>query len=92
MVGTLAFLAFLGYVFWRLRVAILLARTLARLGDYASARVMPLAWGMSAALVGTMAANLFYLTMPYYYFYAFIALALALPIVFGKRLRAAQEP
>jgi hypothetical protein len=32
-----------------------------------------------------MAANFFYLTMQFYYFYAFIALVLALPVVFAKR-------
>jgi hypothetical protein len=32
-----------------------------------------------------MAANLFYLTMQFYYFYAFATLILALPIVFGRR-------
>jgi hypothetical protein len=42
---------------------------------------------MTAALVGTMAANVFYLTMQFYYFYAFAALALALPLVFSRRLR-----
>jgi hypothetical protein len=50
-------------------------------------RVLPLAWGYTAALAGTMAANFFYLTMSFYYFYAFAALALALPIVFGGRAR-----
>ena len=32
-----------------------------------------------------MAANFFYLTMQFYYFYGFVALALALPVVFAKR-------
>jgi len=50
--------------------------------------VRPLAWGMTAALVGTMAANAFYLTMQFYYFYGFIALALALPVVFWRRAPA----
>ena len=49
-----------------------------------AARVRPLAWGMTAALAGTMAANLFYLTMQFYYFYAFAALVLALPLVFAR--------
>jgi hypothetical protein len=40
---------------------------------------------MTAALTGTIAANFFYLTMTFYYFYAFIALAVALPVVFGGR-------
>ena len=49
-----------------------------------AARVRPLAWGMTAALAGTMAANFFYLTMQFYYFYAFAALALAVPVVFAR--------
>ena len=43
----------------------------------------PLAWGCTAALAGTIAANAFYLTMQFYYFYAFLALALAMPVVFA---------
>ena len=39
-----------------------------------------------AALVGTMAANAFYLTMQFYYFYACAMLVLAAPVVFGRRL------
>ena len=49
-----------------------------------AARVRPLAWGCTAALVGTLAANAFYLTMQFYYFYAFVALALAVPVVFAR--------
>ena len=51
-----------------------------------AARVRPLAWGLTAALAGTMAANIFYLTMQFYYFYAFAVMAVAVPIVFGRRL------
>ena len=40
---------------------------------------------MTAALAGTIAANFFYLTMSFYYFYAFVALALALPVVYTRR-------
>ena len=40
-----------------------------------------LAWGLTAALAGTMAANLFYLTMQFYYFYVLAIFALALPVV-----------
>jgi hypothetical protein len=55
------------------------------MGDPAAAQMRPLAWGMTAALAGTMAANVFYLTMSFYYFYAVVALALALPLVFARR-------
>jgi hypothetical protein len=79
LVGALLFVVFLRYVYLRLRAARVLGRIL---GDR---RVLPLAWGMTAALTGTIAANFFYLTMQFYYFYAFVALALALPVVFAKR-------
>jgi O-Antigen ligase len=87
VVGTIAFLAFLGYVFYRLRLAIRIGKALAAIGDWVARRVRPLSWGMTAALAGTMAANFFYLTMQFYYFYAFLMLALAVPIVFGRRLK-----
>ena len=58
---------------------------LAAVGDPLAARVRPLAWGCTAALAGTLASNAFYLTMQFYYFYAFIALSLAIPVVFAPR-------
>ena len=87
IVGTVAFLLFLRYIFARLHTARAVGRALAAIGDVNAARVRPLAWGMTAALAGTMAANVFYLTMQFYYFYAFVALALALPLVFARPLR-----
>ncbi len=85
LLGTLLFLVFLRYVFLRLRAARGLGRALDAAGEQVGRHVRPLAWGMTAALAGTMAANFFYLTMQFYYFYAFVALALALPVVFVKR-------
>jgi O-Antigen ligase len=85
LVGTALFAVFLWYLFARLGVARRLGRTLAAAGDPLAARVRPLAWGMTAALVGTMAANVFYLTMSFLYFYVFAMLALALPAVFSRR-------
>jgi hypothetical protein len=85
IVGTALFVCFLVFLFRRLGVARRLGRTLAAARDPLAARVRPLAWGLTAALVGTMAANAFYLTMQFYYFYAFAQLALAVPIVFGRR-------
>jgi len=87
LVGFFAFLLFLRYLFARLHAARALGRRLAAEGIALAARVRPLAWGMTAALAGTMAANLFYLTMQFYYFYAFAVLALALPIVSTRSLR-----
>jgi O-antigen ligase len=82
LVGTALFAVFLWWVFRRLRVARAVGAQLARAGDPLGRRVRPLAWGMTAALAGTMAANVFYLTMGFYYFYAFLAFALAAPLVF----------
>jgi O-antigen ligase len=88
LVGAIVFALFLAYMFKRLGVARQIGRALAAAGDPAAARVRPVAWGLTAALVGTIAANAFYLTMLFYYFYALALLVLATPIVFGRRLRA----
>src|SRR5207247_737921 len=57
VVGTLVFAAFLGYLFVRLHATLALGRALAAAGDRRAATVRPLAWGMTAALLGTLAAN-----------------------------------
>ncbi len=85
LVGTLLFAAFLFWVFRRLHAARALGRRLQAAGDPLAARVRPLAWGCTAALAGTLASNAFYLTMQFYYFYAFVALSLAIPVVFATR-------
>jgi hypothetical protein len=87
-VGTLVFGLFLRYLFVRLRAARRLGRALAATRDPLAARVRPLAWGLTATLAGTMAANAFYLTMQFYYFYFVAILVLALPVVFGHRAAA----
>jgi len=84
LVGAVVFLLFLRYLFLRLRASRELGRRFAAEGLALARRVRPLAWGMTAALAGTMAANFFYLTMQFYYFYAFAVLVLALPIVFAR--------
>jgi hypothetical protein len=84
LVGTTLFAIFLFWVFRRLRAARALGRALAAARDPLAARVRPLAWGCTAALAGTLASNAFYLTMQFYYFYAFVALALAIPVVFAR--------
>ena len=58
----------------------------ARGRDPLGARVRPLSWGMTAALVATLVSNVFYLTMTFYYLYVFAALAVAIPVVFGRSL------
>jgi len=86
LIGFALFLLFLRYLFVRLHAARRLGRLLDAARDPMGRRVRPLAWGFTAALAGTMAANLFYLTMQFYYFYGFAALVLALPLVFHRRL------
>ncbi|HEX5450496.1 MAG TPA: O-antigen ligase family protein, partial [Gaiellaceae bacterium] len=84
LVGTALFAIFLVWVFVRLHRARALGRQLAAASDPLAARVRPLAWGCTAALAGTLASNAFYLTMQFYYFFAFLALALAIPAVFAR--------
>jgi O-antigen ligase len=84
LIGTILFGAFLYWLFRRLGDARRLGRHLAAVGDRNAARLRPLAWGMTAALVGTLAANSFYLTMQFYYFYVFSALVLTLPVAFAR--------
>jgi O-antigen ligase len=85
LVGAALFGVFLVWIFRRLQVARHLGRALAAACDPLAARVRPLAWGLTAALVATMVSNVFYLTMQFYYFYAFAVLALTVPIVFSRR-------
>ena len=85
LVGAALFVAYLVYLFRRLAALRAIGRALTEAGERAGARVRPLAWGLTAALVGTMAANLFYLTMQMYYFYVFAVLVLVAPAVFARR-------
>jgi hypothetical protein len=87
LVGSAVFAVFILWVFHRLHRARDIGRALAAAGDPLSARVRPLAWGFTAAIAGTIASNAFYLTMQFYYFYALMALALAVPVVFAQRER-----
>jgi hypothetical protein len=92
LLGLTLWIVFLRYIFVRLLAARHLGRLLDRLGDPEGAHVRPLAYGMTAALIGTIVANFFYLTIQFYYFYAFIAFALALPVVFASRARGRPAP
>jgi O-antigen ligase len=87
IVGAALFAAFVVWLFRRLGAARRIGRALSAARDPLAARVRPLAWGMTAALVATLVANVFYLTMTFYYFYVFATLAAALPVVFGRRRR-----
>ncbi|MDQ4018820.1 MAG: O-antigen ligase family protein [Actinomycetota bacterium] len=84
LVGAALFLVYLVYLFGRLNELRAIGRRMAFAGDRAAARVTPLAWGLAAALAGTMAANLFYLTMSMYYFFVLAILVLAAPAVFAR--------
>jgi O-antigen ligase len=84
IVGTALFAVFVLWIFRRLGAARKIGRALAAARDPLAARLRPLAWGMTAALVATLVANFFYLTMTFYYFYVFAVLAVALPVVFGR--------
>jgi len=85
LVGVAVFAVFLWYLFRRLAAGEKVGRGLAAQHDPIAARVRPLVWGMAAALVATMVANAFYLTMTFFYFYAFVMLLVAIPLVFGRR-------
>ena len=88
LVGTALFAVFLWYMFRRLRAARAIGRALAVAHNPTAARLRPVSLGLTAALVGTMAAKAFYLTMTAFFFYGFILLVIALPVVFGRRLQA----
>ena len=85
IVGATLFAVFVVWLFRQLGAARRIGRALSAAGDPFAARVRPVAWGMTAALVATLVANVFYLTMTFYYFYVFATLAAALPMV--ARLR-----
>ncbi len=85
LVGAALFGAFVMWIFRRLGAARGIGRALSAAGDPLAARIRPVAWGLTAALVATLVANVFYLTMTFYYFYVFAALAVALPVVFARR-------
>ncbi|MFN2471665.1 MAG: O-antigen ligase family protein [Gaiellaceae bacterium] len=85
VVGATLFAVFLAWLFRRLAAARRLGRSLGAARDPLARRVRPLAWGLTAALAGTLAANAFYLTIPFYYFYALAMLVLAVPAVFARR-------
>ncbi len=89
LVGAALFAVYVGYLFRRLSAGRRLGRALAAAGDAVAARVRPLMWGLTAALVGTLASNAFYLTIPFYYFFVLAMLIIAAPAVFARRLAPA---
>lgn len=86
LVGAVVFACFVVWLFQRLALTRRLGRALAAAGDVVATHVRPLGWGLTAALVGTLVANFFYLTMSFYYFFVVALLAIAPPAVFVRRL------
>jgi hypothetical protein len=87
IVGAALFAAFVVWIFRRLGEARRIGRALIAAGDPLAARVRPVAWGMTAALVATLVSNFFYLTMTFYYFYVFATLAVTLAVVAAQPRR-----
>lgn len=85
LIGGLAFLAWALYLCFRLRVLHRVGRALLAAGDAQGALVRPLAFGLTAALVGTLVANAFYLTIQFYYFFVLALFIIAAPLVFSRR-------
>jgi hypothetical protein len=92
LVGGALVLAYLVYVLLRLGAARRIGLGLAAAGDNGAVLLRALAWGITAALVGTMVANFFYLTMQMYYFTGLVALALAVPLLLARRARGIPPP
>jgi hypothetical protein len=84
LVGTALYAVWLLYVFRSLRAFRDLGRRSAVARQSVAARMRPLSWGLTAALVATLAANAFYLTMTFFYFFVFLGLALAALPVFER--------
>ena len=87
LVGAALLAVFVIWIFRRLGAARRIGRELSAVGDPLAARIRPVAWGMTAALVATLVANVFYLTMTFYYFYVFATLAVVLPVVASSARR-----
>lgn len=84
IIGGVVFLAYVVYLGIRLRVLHQIGRRLLASGDRAGALVRPLAFGLTAALAGTLVANAFYLTIQFYYFFVLALFIIAAPLVFWR--------
>ncbi|MGI9659629.1 MAG: O-antigen ligase family protein [Gaiellaceae bacterium] len=85
VIGGLAFLAWVTYLCLRLRLLHRVGRQLLSRGDESGTLVRPLAFGLTAALAGTLVANVFYLTIQFYYFFVLALFIVAAPLVFARR-------
>jgi hypothetical protein len=87
LVGAVIFAAFLTWVGLRLAVILRASRALERLGDSEAGDWRALGIGLTAGLAATMIANVFYLTMQFYYFYGVVLIVAAASALAAERVR-----
>jgi len=87
LVGAVVFAAFLAWVGLRLAVILRASHALQRLGDQRAGDWHDLAIGLSAGLAATLIANVFYLTMQFYYFYGVVLIVAAASALSVERVR-----
>ena len=87
IVGATIFAGFLAWILLRLEVLRRAGRELARRGEGSDTYLIAI--GLTAALVGTMAANVFYLTMVFPYFTTFVLLIVSASAIASARARNA---
>jgi O-antigen ligase len=87
LVGAVVFAAFLTWVGLRLAVILRASRALERLGDSEAGDWRALGIGLTAGLAATMIANVFYLTMQFYYFYGVVLIVAAASALAAERVR-----
>jgi O-Antigen ligase len=87
LVGACVFAAFLAWVSIRLAVILRAAHALERRGDPAAGEWRALGIGLAAGLTATAIANLFYLTMQFYYFYGLVLIIAAASALAVEKVR-----
>jgi hypothetical protein len=87
LVGACVFAAFLAWVGLRLAVILRASRTLQRRADPEAGEWRALGIGLTAGLAATLIANVFYLTMQFYYFYGLVLIVAAASALAVERVR-----
>jgi O-antigen ligase len=87
LVGACVFAAFLAWVGLRLAVILRASRALQRRADPQAGEWRALAIGLTAGLAATLIANVFYLTMQFYYFYGLVLIVAAASALAVERVR-----
>jgi O-antigen ligase len=87
LAGACVFGAFLVWVGIRLAVILRASRALQRLGDAEAGDWRALGIGLSGGLAATLVANVFYLTMQFYYFYGLVLIVAAASALAVERVR-----